>query len=154
MPKCTTRPTWTDSDGACKSSHCCRPTDQQQAKRRNVATFSILRFLIHLLSRAVAVQIPWSTSCSLWLLRQDSKIPRFPPIQTRLDGWCVGQDNGGLPGRSDQGGAGEGIIRDIRNEGFEHGAKRNRKLRSVDFNQGIDARLVTPKIADCSQQSI
>lgn len=42
----------------------------------------------------------------------------------------------------------EGIIRDIRNEGFEKGAKRNRKLRSVDFNQGIDARFVTPKIAD------
>lgn len=40
------------------------------------------------------------------------------------------------------------IIRDIRNEGFEHGAKRNRKLRSVDFNQGIDARLVTPKMAE------
>jgi hypothetical protein len=42
----------------------------------------------------------------------------------------------------------DGIIRDIRNEGFEHGAKLNRKLRSVDFNQGIDARLVTLKIAD------
>ena len=41
----------------------------------------------------------------------------------------------------------EDIIRDIRNEGFGHGVKRNRKLRSVDFNQGIDARFVTPKIA-------
>ena len=39
------------------------------------------------------------------------------------------------------------IIRDIRNEGFEHGAKHNRRLRSVDFNQGIDARLVTPGMA-------
>ncbi|MGQ9733424.1 MAG: hypothetical protein ACUVX8_19380, partial [Candidatus Zipacnadales bacterium] len=38
-------------------------------------------------------------------------------------------------------------IEDIRSEGFERGAKRNNRLRTVDFNQGIDARLVTPKVA-------
>jgi hypothetical protein len=42
----------------------------------------------------------------------------------------------------------DSIIRDIRNEGFGQGVKRNRKLRSVDFNQGIDARFVTPKVAE------
>lgn len=40
------------------------------------------------------------------------------------------------------------ILRDIRNEGFERGAKRERKSRWVDFNQGIDARLVTPAVAE------
>lgn len=42
----------------------------------------------------------------------------------------------------------EEILHDIRNEGFEQGAKRNRRLRSVDFNQGIDARLVTSRMAE------
>ncbi|HHV61424.1 MAG TPA: cobalamin-binding domain-containing protein [Firmicutes bacterium] len=39
------------------------------------------------------------------------------------------------------------IIEDIRREGFEAGAKRNGRKRTVDFNQGIDARLITPQIA-------
>jgi hypothetical protein len=39
------------------------------------------------------------------------------------------------------------IIKDIRDQGFEAGAIRNNRQRNVDFNQGIDARLVTPKVA-------
>jgi len=39
------------------------------------------------------------------------------------------------------------IIRDIRNSGFEKGAVLNSKLRIVDFNQGIDARLIDDKNA-------
>ncbi len=35
------------------------------------------------------------------------------------------------------------IIKDIRDVGFEKGAKLNNKLRRVDFNQGVDARLLT-----------
>ena len=34
------------------------------------------------------------------------------------------------------------IINDIRNAGFERGARFNGKLRRVDFNQGVDARLL------------
>ena len=41
----------------------------------------------------------------------------------------------------------EEIICDIRREGFEAGAVLNRKRRTVDFNQGIDARLITDKSA-------
>jgi hypothetical protein len=41
----------------------------------------------------------------------------------------------------------ERIISDIREVGFPAGAKRRGRKRTVDFNQGIDARLVTPKIA-------
>lgn len=40
------------------------------------------------------------------------------------------------------------IIREIRDEGFEKGALFNKKKRTVDFNQGIDARLITTKIAE------
>ena len=39
------------------------------------------------------------------------------------------------------------ILASIRDEGFERGAVRNGKKRKVDFNQGIDARLVTKKVA-------
>jgi hypothetical protein len=39
------------------------------------------------------------------------------------------------------------IIRDIRRSGFEKSAVRNSKERFVDFNQGIDARLIDNKIA-------
>ena len=35
------------------------------------------------------------------------------------------------------------IIKDIMDLGFEKGAKLNRKLRRVDFNQGVDARLLS-----------
>ncbi|MCK5604863.1 cobalamin-binding domain-containing protein, partial [Candidatus Pacearchaeota archaeon] len=35
------------------------------------------------------------------------------------------------------------IIHEILDSGFEKGAKLNRKLRRLDFNQGIDARLLT-----------
>lgn len=38
-------------------------------------------------------------------------------------------------------------IQEIKNLGFERGAKIGRKSRYVDFNQGIDARLITPEIA-------
>lgn len=41
----------------------------------------------------------------------------------------------------------EEIIAEIREEGFKAGAKRNKRIRTVDFNQGIDARLITPEIA-------
>lgn len=39
------------------------------------------------------------------------------------------------------------ILASIRSEGFEQGATRNGRKRTVDFNQGIDARLVTTKVA-------
>lgn len=39
------------------------------------------------------------------------------------------------------------IIRDIRRSGFKKGATRNSKERFVDFNQGIDARLIDDKTA-------
>jgi hypothetical protein len=40
------------------------------------------------------------------------------------------------------------VVDEIRNEGFERGAKFNgQRKRAVDFNQGIDARLITPDIA-------
>lgn len=39
------------------------------------------------------------------------------------------------------------VVKEIRDAGFESGAERNGKKRTVDFNQGIDARLITPKIA-------
>lgn len=38
----------------------------------------------------------------------------------------------------------EQIISDIIDLGFEKGARLNKKLRHVDFNQGIDLRLLTP----------
>lgn len=38
----------------------------------------------------------------------------------------------------------EQIIEDIVDLGFERGARLNRKFRYVDFNQGIDLRLLTP----------
>jgi hypothetical protein len=42
------------------------------------------------------------------------------------------------------------IFRDIGKAGFEAGAKRNGKRRYVDFNQGLDARLISkdPSLAD------
>ncbi|MGA2797773.1 MAG: radical SAM protein [Thermoguttaceae bacterium] len=43
----------------------------------------------------------------------------------------------------------EEIIGEIRREGFEKGATLNNRLRAVDFNQGIDARMVTGRIAKC-----
>ncbi|HHW11261.1 MAG TPA: cobalamin-binding domain-containing protein [Firmicutes bacterium] len=39
------------------------------------------------------------------------------------------------------------IIEQIKDEGFAAGATRNKKRRTVDFNQGLDARLVTPEVA-------
>lgn len=40
------------------------------------------------------------------------------------------------------------VVEEIRNEGFKKEAKFDgRKKRAVDFNQGIDARLITPDIA-------
>jgi hypothetical protein len=39
----------------------------------------------------------------------------------------------------------ETIIRDIQQLGFYRGARLNRRLRSVDFNQGVDLRLLTRK---------
>jgi hypothetical protein len=45
-----------------------------------------------------------------------------------------------------------GIINSISKNGFSAGSIRNGKQRTVDFNQGIDARLITPLIAkDLSQ---
>jgi len=41
----------------------------------------------------------------------------------------------------------DSILGAIRNEGFERGAKWGKKMRVVDFNQGIDARLVTTQMA-------
>ncbi len=41
----------------------------------------------------------------------------------------------------------EEIIADIRREGFERDATRNGRRRIVDFNQGIDARLVNKTVA-------
>lgn len=41
----------------------------------------------------------------------------------------------------------EKIIKEIEEQGFQTGAIRNNRQRTVDFNQGIDARLITPKIA-------
>jgi len=40
------------------------------------------------------------------------------------------------------------LITDIRREGFEAGARRNNRKRVVDFNQGIDARLISRKVAN------
>jgi len=39
----------------------------------------------------------------------------------------------------------ENIFREIRELGFEKGAKRNGRERTVDFNQGLDARLIAAK---------
>ena len=39
------------------------------------------------------------------------------------------------------------IIKDIRDQGFEPGATRNNRQRTVDFNQGIDARLITAEVS-------
>lgn len=39
----------------------------------------------------------------------------------------------------------EDIFRDIRELGFERGAKRHGRGRTVDFNQGLDARLIAAK---------
>jgi hypothetical protein len=39
------------------------------------------------------------------------------------------------------------ILSEIRDEGFAVGARRNGRKRYVDFNQGIDARLITPSVA-------
>jgi hypothetical protein len=39
------------------------------------------------------------------------------------------------------------IIKDIKGAGFASGAKRNGRERTVDFNQGIDARLITESVA-------
>ena len=41
----------------------------------------------------------------------------------------------------------EDIFAEIRDLGFATGSKRNGKIRNVDFNQGIDARLITPEKA-------
>jgi len=39
------------------------------------------------------------------------------------------------------------VIREIVDAGFQKGSKLNNRLRTVDFNQGIDARLITDKNA-------
>jgi hypothetical protein len=39
-------------------------------------------------------------------------------------------------------------VREIRNAGFDQGARRNGRQRALDFNQGIDCRLVTKEIAE------
>lgn len=39
------------------------------------------------------------------------------------------------------------VIEDIRRQGFQKGSMFSKRQRTVDFNQGIDARLVTPQIA-------
>jgi len=39
----------------------------------------------------------------------------------------------------------EEIVSQIRSSGFEAGAKRNGKRRTVDFNQGLDARLIAAR---------
>lgn len=41
----------------------------------------------------------------------------------------------------------EEIIKTIRDEGFERDARLHNRKRTVDFNQGLDARLITPEIA-------
>lgn len=41
----------------------------------------------------------------------------------------------------------DSIIASIRAEGFHAGAVRNGRMRTVDFNQGIDGRLITKKVA-------
>ena len=41
----------------------------------------------------------------------------------------------------------ENIIGDIRRAGFASGESLNGRHRTVDFNQGIDARLITPELA-------
>ena len=41
----------------------------------------------------------------------------------------------------------EAVIGEIRDCGFQTGAKRNGRQRWVDCNQGLDARLITPRIA-------
>ena len=41
----------------------------------------------------------------------------------------------------------EDRILEIRDMGFEHGAKRNNRKRHVDFNQGLDARLISKRPA-------
>lgn len=40
----------------------------------------------------------------------------------------------------------EEIINTIRDQGFEKGAKLNGRQRAVDFNQGLDARLITEQV--------
>jgi hypothetical protein len=44
------------------------------------------------------------------------------------------------------------IIQDIKDLGFGRGEKLNRKQRTVDFNQGLEARLVTEETADLLAQ--
>jgi hypothetical protein len=39
------------------------------------------------------------------------------------------------------------VIWNVRELGFTPGVRRNKRLRRVDFNQGIDARLITPEVA-------
>ncbi len=39
----------------------------------------------------------------------------------------------------------DGIFGEIRNLGFQAGAKRNGRARTVDFNQGLDARLISAR---------
>jgi hypothetical protein len=41
-----------------------------------------------------------------------------------------------------------GIVREIRDAGFDAGSHRNGLQRILDFNQGIDARLVTDEVAE------
>lgn len=41
----------------------------------------------------------------------------------------------------------EDVLEEIKSLGFEKGARFNGVKRNVDFNQGIDARLITPQIA-------
>jgi hypothetical protein len=41
----------------------------------------------------------------------------------------------------------QAIVDDIREQGFQAGAIRNNRKRSVDFNQAVDARLITPEAA-------
>jgi hypothetical protein len=41
----------------------------------------------------------------------------------------------------------EAIINEIRQQEFQAGAIRNNRKRTIDFNQGIDARLITPEVA-------
>jgi hypothetical protein len=41
----------------------------------------------------------------------------------------------------------EDVLEEIKSLGFEKGSRFNGRKRNVDFNQGIDARLITPQIA-------